>query len=43
MIASFEDGRGTGAKECRQLLETGISKELTLSWSPQKKHSLLIP
>ena len=31
MIAGFEDERGTSAKECQQLLETGISKELTLS------------
>ena len=43
MIAGFDAGRGTGAKECGQPLETRMGKEVTLPWSLQKEHNRLTP
>lgn len=39
MITSFEDGRGSWAKECGQLLEAGKDKETIFSQCLQKEHS----
>lgn len=39
-IVSFEDGRGPGAKECRQPLEAGQDEDIDLPWNFQGKFRL---